>query len=96
MGSCNDINAQGWTSAAVNVVLDILVLGLPIPMVLQLQMNIRKKLLIVLMFSMGFLVTAVSIVRLQVLVQFGATTNLTCKDQSILGSICLAVLTRLY
>lgn len=78
-GTCNDINAQGWTSAALNVILDVVVLGLPIPVVLKLQLNKRKKLLILSMFLVGFVVTIVSILRLQVLVAFGGTSNFTCK-----------------
>lgn len=78
-GTCNNINAQGWTSAALNVVLDVIVLGLPIPMVLQLNMNTKKKALVLLMFMVGFLVTLVSIFRLQVLVEFGGSTNFSCE-----------------
>lgn len=77
-GKCNDINAQGWTSAALNVVLDIVVLALPMPVIAKLELNKRKKALVVLMFSTGFLVTIISIIRLQVLVHFGGTTNFTC------------------
>lgn len=78
-GSCNNINAQGWTSAAINVVLDFVIIGLPIPMVAKLNMNRRKKFLVMLMFSLGLIVTVVSILRLQVLVQFGASGNFTCR-----------------
>jgi len=78
-GICNDINAQGWTSAALNVILDVIILVLPMPVISKLQLNKRKKFFVFLMFSIGFLVTIVSILRLQVLVQFGGTTNFTCK-----------------
>jgi hypothetical protein len=30
---CNDINTQGWTSAAINIVLDFVMLGLPLPVI---------------------------------------------------------------
>lgn len=36
-----------------------------------------------LMFSVGFSVTVVSIVRLQVLVRFGNSQNLTCKSRPV-------------
>jgi hypothetical protein len=77
-GVCNDINAQGWTSAAINVVLDFIVLGLPLPVIAKLQLNKRKKALFSLMFCVGFLVTIISILRLQVLASFGGS-NFTCK-----------------
>ncbi|KAI5363644.1 hypothetical protein Slin15195_G092960 [Septoria linicola] len=76
-GICNNINAQGWTSAAFNVILDVLTLGLPLPMLWKMTLNKRKKFLVLLMFSVGFFVTVVSILRLQVLVEFGDSQNLT-------------------
>ncbi|OMP82494.1 hypothetical protein BK809_0006804 [Diplodia seriata] len=76
-GTCNNINAQGWSSAAINVILDIIVIILPLPQLWELQLNKRKKFLLLLMFSVGFFVTIVSILRLQVLIQFGSTQNLT-------------------
>ncbi|KAK0628088.1 hypothetical protein DIS24_g10834 [Lasiodiplodia hormozganensis] len=76
-GTCNNINAQGWSSAALNVILDLIVIILPMPQLWQLQLNKRKKFLLLLMFSVGFFVTIVSILRLQVLIQFGSTHNLT-------------------
>lgn len=82
-GNCNDINAQGWTSAAINVILDIVVLALPMPVIAKLELNKRKKGLVLLMFSTGFVVTIISILRLQVLVNFGGTTNFTCMLASI-------------
>ncbi|KAH9845359.1 Glucose-methanol-choline (GMC) oxidoreductase [Teratosphaeria destructans] len=76
-GTCRNINAQGWASAALNVLLDFVVIGLPMPVVASLSLNIRKKLLLVLMFSIGLICTIVSILRLQVLVKFGGSTNFT-------------------
>lgn len=77
-GRCNNINAQAWTSAAINVILDVVVLALPMPVIAKLELNKRKKALILLMFSTGFVVTIISILRLQVLVHFGGTNNFTC------------------
>ncbi|KAL0264422.1 hypothetical protein SLS55_000372 [Diplodia seriata] len=54
-GTCNNINAQGWSSAAINVILDIIVIILPLPQLWELQLNKRKKFLLLLMFSVGFL-----------------------------------------
>ncbi|GAB1732553.1 hypothetical protein NU195Hw_g5600t1 [Hortaea werneckii] len=82
-GTCNNINAQGWTSAAFNVILDVIVIALPLPLLAKLQLNKRKKFLVILMFSVGFVVTIISILRLQVLVQFGNTTNFTYHYKSV-------------
>ncbi|KAK4501881.1 hypothetical protein PRZ48_007690 [Zasmidium cellare] len=77
VGRCNNINAQGWASAAFNVILDIIVLALPMPMLWKMQLNKRKKFLVMLMFGVGGFVTVVSILRLQVLIEFGDSSNLT-------------------
>ncbi|EME40847.1 hypothetical protein DOTSEDRAFT_74416 [Dothistroma septosporum NZE10] len=83
-GHCHDINAQGWASAAANVILDVCTLSLPLPVLWQLQLNKRKKFWLMLMFCVGFFVTIVSIVRLQMLVRFGNSHNLTW-DYTALG-----------
>jgi hypothetical protein len=54
-GSCNNINLQGWTSAAFNIVLDVCTLALPLPELYALKMSARKKLQVLSMFSVGFL-----------------------------------------
>lgn len=82
-GYCNNINAQGWTSALFNVILDILTLSLPLPMLWKMTLNKRKKFLVMLMFSLGFFVTLVSILRLQVLIEFGSSKNITCEYLTI-------------
>ncbi|USW52750.1 Putative extracellular membrane protein, CFEM [Septoria linicola] len=74
---CSNINAQGWTSAAFNVLLDFITLGLPLPQLWAMKLNKRKKFWVMLMFGMGFFVTIVSILRLQVLIEFGDSRNLT-------------------
>ncbi|KXT15520.1 hypothetical protein AC579_3383 [Pseudocercospora musae] len=74
---CNHINAQGWAAAALNVILDIMTLSSPLPSLYRMQLNKRKKFWVLLMFCVGFFVTVVSILRLQVLIQFGDSQNLT-------------------
>lgn len=80
LGTCNNINAQIFAAAALNVALDILVIGLPMPQLWKMTMNWRKKALVMLMFGVGFFVTVVSILRLQYLIQFGNSHNVTCKS----------------
>ncbi|KAM3417701.1 hypothetical protein BST61_g5935 [Cercospora zeina] len=76
-GHCNDINAQSWASAALNIALDLVVAILPMPMLWKMNLNIRKKILVMLMFSVGSFVTFVSILRLRLLVKFGNSQNFT-------------------
>ena len=52
---CNNINLQGWLSAAFNIVLDLCILILPMPELYNLSMTSKKKVHIMLMFSVGIL-----------------------------------------
>ncbi|KAF4120603.1 hypothetical protein GMORB2_2606 [Geosmithia morbida] len=76
-GSCNNIHVQGWMSAAMNIVVDLVVLCLPLKHLWQLQMELNKKLMIMFMFSLGIFVTIISIIRLRSLVLFANTSNVT-------------------
>lgn len=54
-GKCTNLNAQTYATAAMNIVLDFCVLLLPIPWLLKLQVSLRKKINLILMFSLGIL-----------------------------------------
>lgn len=54
-GRCNDKHAQAWTAAAMGIILDLVILLLPIPSLIKLQLSGRKKLGLLLMFSCGIL-----------------------------------------
>ncbi|KAF7125862.1 hypothetical protein CNMCM5793_002155 [Aspergillus hiratsukae] len=75
--SCNNINAQGWAAAAINMILDLIVMALPLRELYRLNLSWRKKILVMSMFSLGLFVTLVSIVRLNSLIHFASTENLT-------------------
>lgn len=74
---CISINVLGWSAAAINIVLDLSVIILPLPELFRLSMSLRKKVQIIMMFAVGFFVTCVSIIRLRSLVEFGNTQNVT-------------------
>lgn len=74
---CVNVNYLGWSGAGVNILLDIMTLLLPLPVLAQLTMSLRKKLQIFAMFTVGFLVTLVSILRLRSMIEFGSTKNIT-------------------
>ncbi|KAL4861977.1 hypothetical protein BDV12DRAFT_56768 [Aspergillus spectabilis] len=76
-GSCVEKNTLVVTAAAVNIVLDAWVIAMPIPKVLRLQASITTKLQVIFMFSVGFLITGVSIYRTVMLKIFATSTNPT-------------------
>ncbi|KLJ12295.1 hypothetical protein EMPG_12638 [Blastomyces silverae] len=76
-GHCNNINLQGWTSAAFNIVLDLITLILPLRELSKMDLWRRKKIHICIMFSVGSFVTIVSILRLHTLLKFAKSHNFT-------------------
>jgi len=53
--TCVDLNAQTYSSSAINIFQDVMVLLLPIPWLLKLNVSLKKKLNILIMFSIGIL-----------------------------------------
>ncbi|KAH7308650.1 hypothetical protein B0I35DRAFT_442359 [Stachybotrys elegans] len=76
-GTCIDINLYSWIRAAIEIALDVAIMALPLPSLLALQLSRRKKLQTLGMFALGFVITIVSCLRLQSLVQFSRTQNPT-------------------
>ena len=78
-GRCINVNAGTWSHAAINMVLDLVVLVLPLPSLFRLQLTYTwsRKLRILVMFNFGLVVTVVSVLRLQTLIHFANTRNPT-------------------
>ncbi|KAJ0117535.1 integral membrane protein [Diaporthe amygdali] len=64
-GVCGDRNAVFVIAGVTNMVTDFMVLLLPVPCIWKLQMPVGQKIGLLLVFCMGILITAISIVRLQ-------------------------------
>ena len=54
-GHCIDINLFSWIRAGIEIAIDVAIISLPIPTVLKLQMSWRRRIQVVLIFSVGFL-----------------------------------------
>ncbi len=54
-GHCNNISLQGWMCAIFNIILDVTILILPLKELAKLQINLKKKLMVMVMFSLGVL-----------------------------------------
>ncbi|KAK7187414.1 hypothetical protein DPSP01_002538 [Paraphaeosphaeria sporulosa] len=76
-GTCININALGWSNAAISIALDFWMLAIPISQLLDLQLAWKKKVGVALMFCVGTFVTVVSILRLHSLVHFAKSINPT-------------------
>ncbi|KAK8134914.1 hypothetical protein PG984_006926 [Apiospora sp. TS-2023a] len=76
-GTCFDINAMGWSNAAISIALDIWMLAIPLWQLRALKLHWKKKVGVAAMFIVGTFVTIVSILRLQSLVLFAESHNPT-------------------
>jgi hypothetical protein len=54
-GTCNNIHLQAWLAAVFNIVLDVILLALPLGSLWKLNMGLKKKLMVMAMFSLGIL-----------------------------------------
>ncbi|KAK1978650.1 CFEM domain-containing protein [Colletotrichum cereale] len=81
---CNNINTQGWAAAISNIVLDLATLLLPLREIYGLSLSLKKKVMVMMMFCVGFFVTVISVVRLNSLATY-ATTNNATQDYAEIG-----------
>jgi hypothetical protein len=74
-GKCLDINAITTSNAAISIILDLWILGIPLWQLWGLQLHWKRKVGVALMFCVGTFVTVVSMLRLQALVTFARSAN---------------------
>lgn len=78
-GSCGvDTRLFGFIRGGVEIFLDLAILILPLPLLAKLNISTKKKLQIMSMFCVGFVITIVSCLRLAAFVRFAHTQNPTC------------------
>ncbi|KAG9236101.1 hypothetical protein BJ875DRAFT_246451 [Amylocarpus encephaloides] len=66
-GTCMHTREMYVATGSVNIATDILLMGLPIPYILSMRIDLKRKLGIIAMFSLGVFNTAVSILRMRTL-----------------------------
>ncbi|KAF2260595.1 hypothetical protein CC78DRAFT_472559, partial [Lojkania enalia] len=62
-GHCGDLMAYYLSTGIVNLLIDIIIVGLPLPLLWSLQMPTSKKIYIICIFSLGALICIISIAR---------------------------------
>ncbi|KAF2702972.1 hypothetical protein K504DRAFT_393414, partial [Pleomassaria siparia CBS 279.74] len=77
-----NMNLFSFIRGGIEIALDLIILGLPLPTLAKLQMSQKKKIQIMSMFGVGFVITGVSCARLHALVQFAQTSNPTYDNTS--------------
>ncbi|KAL4971890.1 hypothetical protein BDW66DRAFT_163319 [Aspergillus desertorum] len=76
-GVCYDNNAFWWAHSAINIATDLWILCMPIPLLLKLQLKLKKKIYLLSMFSVGTVITVISIVRFSGLLKYSTSSNIT-------------------
>ncbi|KAM0491691.1 hypothetical protein ACHAP8_010465 [Fusarium lateritium] len=76
-GKCFNIASIGWANAAISIILDFWMLGIPMWYIRKLKLHWKKKIGVAAMFIVGTFITIVSIIRLQYIVHLGSSTNPT-------------------
>ncbi|TLD23014.1 hypothetical protein PspLS_07064 [Pyricularia sp. CBS 133598] len=76
-GKCINVNAMAWSNAAISIALDLWMLAVPLWQLRTLRMHWKKKIGVAAMFVVGTLITVVSVLRLQSLVDFANSDNPT-------------------
>ncbi|KAH6652276.1 hypothetical protein BKA67DRAFT_648155 [Truncatella angustata] len=74
---CLDVNALAYAAAGIGIAQDITILVLPLPIIAQLNMSLKKRLMTFFMFSLGIFVVLASCFRLRYLTQFAKSLNPT-------------------
>ncbi|PVH93487.1 hypothetical protein DM02DRAFT_695875, partial [Periconia macrospinosa] len=72
-----DIRTWGLTRGGIEICLDIAIITVPLPMLSRLQMSFRKKVQVMSMFCVGFMITVVGCLRIWSLLEFNQSANPT-------------------
>jgi len=81
-GSCIPLLTEFVCSAPVNIVTDLAILALPIPVLTGMRLPQRQKIILVLTFSLGIFVTVVDVVRIYYLQQAITYAPVAATDDS--------------
>ncbi|OLN86889.1 hypothetical protein CCHL11_04537 [Colletotrichum chlorophyti] len=76
-GRCLNITAIGYAGGGFTIAYDFILITLPIPVLLKLNFNTRKKLVSMFMLTLGSLATIASMIRLKYMVSFAHTYDAT-------------------
>ncbi|XDG04118.1 hypothetical protein ABKA04_003733 [Annulohypoxylon sp. FPYF3050] len=79
---CIPLLTQFLCSAPVNVITDLAILALPLPVLTSMRLPRRQKIILILTFALGIFVTVVDVVRIYYLEQAITVTNPTIETQT--------------
>ncbi|KAJ5019300.1 hypothetical protein K4K57_000930 [Colletotrichum sp. SAR 10_99] len=74
---CLNLNILSWTTSAVSIALDTIILVMPMPLVVKVKSTPRRKIAIISMFSLGVIIVIASCLRLRFNILYGDSVNIT-------------------
>lgn len=77
---CTDIVTLYLSSSPVNIITDLAILFLPIPILTQMRLPYKQKVILVITFSFGFFVAVVDVIRVAFLQQAAISRSLALKS----------------
>ncbi|KXG52254.1 Major facilitator superfamily domain, general substrate transporter [Penicillium griseofulvum] len=78
--NCTDIVTLYLSSSPVNIITDIVILLLPMPLLTKMRLPFKQKIILVVTFSFGFFVAVVDVVRIAFLQQAAISRSLEVKS----------------
>ncbi|KAJ0161790.1 hypothetical protein CTA2_5596 [Colletotrichum tanaceti] len=76
-GRCLNLFAIGYTGAATVILEDLVLIAMPIPELMKLQLSLQKKLALGFMLAVGSFATIASMIRLRYLVEVNRSSDVT-------------------
>jgi hypothetical protein len=80
---CTDIVTLYLSSSPVNIITDLAILFLPMPILTQMRLPYKQKVILVITFSFGFFVAVVDVIRIAFLQQAAISRSLAVKSISL-------------
>lgn len=77
---CTDIVTLYLSSSPVNIITDLAILFLPMPILTQMRLPKKQKIILVITFSFGFFVAVVDVIRIAFLQQAATSRQLALKS----------------
>ncbi|KAL1607666.1 hypothetical protein SLS60_002601 [Paraconiothyrium brasiliense] len=100
-GTCIDFAWHRWTNAISNLLTDLTIFFLPMPLILKLNMSLGNRIGLVILFSIGFFICLITTLRMATLPQTlklkeptweSAPTNLWSFIEAAVGVICACLI----
>ncbi|KAF2638130.1 hypothetical protein P280DRAFT_432362 [Massarina eburnea CBS 473.64] len=100
-GTCVNFHIHRWSNAGTNLLLDLIIFIMPMPLIMKLNMSLGNRLGLILLFSIGFFICLITLLRMATLPSTlrakeptweSAPTNLWSYIESAVGVICACLI----